>query len=248
MEYITTFHFIDKYLPKKGTVLDAGSGPGRYAIELAKRGYKVTLFDLAPENLEFARKKLQRLHLPGRASNFVEGSVEDLSAFPRGSFDAVLCLGGPLSHLMNVKERKKAVSELVRVAKVDAPIVVSVINKFPMLLYELRGEHGLRDPVGRRIFRRILKSGDYFGESLFTAFHGFMPEELRELFSIPSVRILEMAGLEGLAANNGADLNALAKRKSLWNMWLEAHYATCTHPAVQAFSAHELLVAKKTKG
>jgi hypothetical protein len=36
-------HFLEKYLPKKGLVLDAGGGPGRYTIELAKKGYDVVL-------------------------------------------------------------------------------------------------------------------------------------------------------------------------------------------------------------
>ena len=38
LEFIVTMHFLEKHLPKKGLVLDAGGGPGRYTIELAKRG------------------------------------------------------------------------------------------------------------------------------------------------------------------------------------------------------------------
>jgi ubiquinone/menaquinone biosynthesis C-methylase UbiE len=37
------------------TALDLGGGPGTYSIEMAKRGIKVTLFDL-PETIEIARK------------------------------------------------------------------------------------------------------------------------------------------------------------------------------------------------
>ncbi|MFB0567325.1 MAG: class I SAM-dependent methyltransferase, partial [Candidatus Bathyarchaeia archaeon] len=37
LEYLITMHFLEKYLPSKGLILDAGGGPGRYAIELAKR-------------------------------------------------------------------------------------------------------------------------------------------------------------------------------------------------------------------
>ena len=40
LEYETTMTFLKKYLPKKGLILDAGGGPGRYTIELAKKGYK----------------------------------------------------------------------------------------------------------------------------------------------------------------------------------------------------------------
>jgi len=43
LELDTTMFFLNQYLPKKGIVLDAGGGPGRYTIELAKRGFDVIL-------------------------------------------------------------------------------------------------------------------------------------------------------------------------------------------------------------
>ena len=39
MEYITTIHYLEKYLPKNGVVADIGSGPGRYSLWLAQHGY-----------------------------------------------------------------------------------------------------------------------------------------------------------------------------------------------------------------
>ncbi|MCK4722519.1 MAG: class I SAM-dependent methyltransferase, partial [Dehalococcoidia bacterium] len=48
LELNTTLHFLEKYLPSEGLILDAGGGPGRYTIELAKRGYDVVLLDLTP--------------------------------------------------------------------------------------------------------------------------------------------------------------------------------------------------------
>jgi len=37
LEFIVTMHFLNKHLPKSGLILDAGGGPGRYTIELAKK-------------------------------------------------------------------------------------------------------------------------------------------------------------------------------------------------------------------
>ena len=46
MEYITTIHYLEKYLPKKGGVVaDIGSGPGRYSLWLAQHGYDVVSVD-----------------------------------------------------------------------------------------------------------------------------------------------------------------------------------------------------------
>ena len=57
MEYEVVLYFLEQFLPPAGHILDLGGGPGRYAVYLAKRGYQVTLVDLAPENIRFAREK-----------------------------------------------------------------------------------------------------------------------------------------------------------------------------------------------
>lgn len=46
IEFQVNWHYIKKYLPRSGYVLDNGAGPGKYSIELAKDGYYVTLTDL----------------------------------------------------------------------------------------------------------------------------------------------------------------------------------------------------------
>jgi ubiquinone/menaquinone biosynthesis C-methylase UbiE len=48
-EFAVTIRALAGHLPPPpARVLDCGGGPGRYAIELARRGYDVTLFDLSP--------------------------------------------------------------------------------------------------------------------------------------------------------------------------------------------------------
>ena len=54
LEFQTTLHSLENHLPPNGLILDAGGGPGRYTIELARRGYEVVLLDMTPANLEFA--------------------------------------------------------------------------------------------------------------------------------------------------------------------------------------------------
>lgn len=53
-------YFLKKYLPKRGLILDAGGGPGRYTIDLAKLGYDVILLDLTPRLLRIAKRKIRR--------------------------------------------------------------------------------------------------------------------------------------------------------------------------------------------
>jgi ubiquinone/menaquinone biosynthesis C-methylase UbiE len=55
-----TWRFTEPYLPKQGVALDAGGGAGGWAVEMAKRGLKVMLYDLSPDMLKEASKKIGR--------------------------------------------------------------------------------------------------------------------------------------------------------------------------------------------
>ena len=74
LEFDTTFRFLEKYLPDQGHILDAGGGPGRYTIELAGRGYQLTLLDFTPVILEFARRCIKRAGVKKKVQQVVEGS------------------------------------------------------------------------------------------------------------------------------------------------------------------------------
>ena len=242
LEFETTLWVLKRYLPSRGWVLDAGGGPGRYTVELARRGYDVTLLDFTPELLNQARRNLRRAHLTERIRQVVEGSIVDLSGFESDSFDGVLCLGGPLNHVLDAHQRRMAARELVRVAKRGAPIFLSVIGRLNPLVDGL-----VRHPDGiladSRHHLRILRSGDYDGHRGFAPCHFFEPEELESLLREEGLRVEEVAGLEGLAAHHRRELNRLVRSDpKAWKMWMNFHLLTCRIPAVVATSEHFIAV------
>jgi SAM-dependent methyltransferase len=242
LEFETTLHFLEKYLPPNGLILDAGGGPGRYTLELARRGYQVVLYDLTPANLAFAGRQLKRAKLPQGSNSLVEGSIVDLSQFADGTFDAVICLGGPLSHVLGAERRDRAISELIRVAKKGAPLFVSVMGRLSLLIIELTM---FQDEIEMPHFIQIRDTGEYEGDHGFTACHFFLPEELRDAFGGKGVIILEMVGLEGINSHHARYINQLAKNELRWQTWLETHISTCTHPSVVGISEHMLIVCQK---
>ncbi len=242
LELDTTFYFLDRYLPPNGLILDAGGGPGRYTFDLAKRGYQVALLDATRANLEFARRKAKRLGVHGQIREITEGSIVDLSRYQDNSFDAVLCTGGPLSHILDPRERQKAINELTRVAKPGAAIFASVMGKLAVLVVILAtSQREIQEPR----FQLIRKTGDYLGGYGFTACHFYLPDELRQEFRHKNLELLELAGLEGISSNHARELNKLAKDEESFRIWLETHYQTCTHPAVVGISEHMLIVCRK---
>ena len=242
LEFDTTLHFLEKHLPAQGLILDAGGGPGRYTMELAQRGYDVTLLDATQANLDFARRQVHRRGLSLRVKEILLGSISDLSAFPDASFDAVLCSGGPLSHILDPRQRSRAISEMLRVVKPSAPLFVSVMGHLSVLVVILiEGQHEIEMPH----FKDIRDTGDYLGGQGFTACHFFLADELRAAFNLPGVDILKMVGLEGISTHQNRKLNQLAKDARRYEIWLETHFQTCTHPAVVDTSEHMLIICRK---
>ena len=77
------------------TVFDGGAGSGRFSVLLAKRGIKVTHFDISQPMIDKAKATAER---EGVLQNitFVRGALEDLSAYADRSFDMVMSFDAPI--------------------------------------------------------------------------------------------------------------------------------------------------------
>ena len=58
LEYELTWRYLDKYLPPKGSVLEIGAATGRYTLELAKGGYRVSAVDISQILHELCRERI----------------------------------------------------------------------------------------------------------------------------------------------------------------------------------------------
>ena len=245
LEFDTTMLFLKKYLPKRGLILDAGGGPGRYTTELAGLGYDVVLLDFVPELLQIAKRKIKKEKAQDKVKQIVEGSLEDLSMFEDGTFDSVLCLGGALCHLVNKKRRKRAVSELIRVAKEGAPIFVSVIGRFAVCIKSIVGlwPEMLEAPD---VFRKYTTTGDYLGGWGFAPAHFYSLEELKNDFGSKTT-LLQMVGLEGIFSAHQRRYNQVYRQKKYNGILWETHLRTCTDPCVVGTSQHFMIILRKRK-
>jgi len=110
-------------------ILDVGCGTGRHAIELTRRGYRVTGIDLSASQLALAREKATREHLD---ITFLQADARDLPF--QGDFDVaiMLCEGG--FPLMETDEMNFAILESVtRALKDHARFIFTTLNGlFPL--------------------------------------------------------------------------------------------------------------------
>ena len=68
-------------------LLDAGCGTGRYATELARRGYVVHGIDASPELIDIAQRSINEARV---SASFAVGNVLQQ---PAARYDAILCRG-----------------------------------------------------------------------------------------------------------------------------------------------------------
>ncbi len=103
-------------------ILDVGTGTGRAAILLARRGARVAGIDASAEMLTVAARRAQAE--PGLPLSFARGDAHTL-AFPDRSFDAAVCL----RVVMHTQDWRRVVGELCRVARrrvvLDYPALTS---------------------------------------------------------------------------------------------------------------------------
>ncbi len=206
IEFASTLRLIEKYFPANGTVCDVGSGPGRYSIELAKRGYRVTLFDLSGKLLELAQRAFASEGI--RATQFIQGDARDLGVFEDESFDAALLLG-PLYHLVRRDDRSQAMSELVRILKPGGSAIVAFLNSWGLIRSgvvdfpkRFLNPAFLRSMLGEKAFEDHELSG-------FTECHWSNPEIAGKEIQDAGLRIVSHAGAEGFVGGMAPLLEAL---------------------------------------
>jgi ubiquinone/menaquinone biosynthesis C-methylase UbiE len=242
LEFQVVMHHMRKHLPPSGKILDAGGGPGRYAIELCRARYEVVLLDLSPGNIALAGEKfsLQPTEVQDKLLEAVVGDVRDLSRFEVGSFDAVLCLGGPLTHISDADDRSRAISELVRVAKPGAVVCIEVVGYLAVLrTILLEFSHELLDPS----FEKLVQDGDATGPTK-SMWHFFRADEIRQLAETHGLKTVTMAGCQGLSTSLVEATNRVAEDEAKWQVWIDLLLRTSTEPAVIDMAEHILYIGR----
>lgn len=243
-ELLSTLRLVDKFFPSTGRIADIGSGPGRYAVELLRRGYAVTLVDLSEQSIAFAQRKLAELGVHAEASYAIDAC--NLSPLPDGLFDAALHLG-PMYHIIDPARRRRALAELFRVLKPGAPAIVGFINPWGVLrsgLTEFPDEYHDESHI-RQLLQTYIQAGeqDAFTEAAFVA----PPQALDELVAAGFI-VKCRAGVEGFASGALGPVATLHENDpSAYATVARLVAETATHPAYRDCTEHLHVVVRKPR-
>lgn len=242
-EYAVTKRALKDHLPPPpARLLDCGGGPGRYAIELAKQGYAVTLFDLSSINLSWARTQAYAANVT--LDGYEYGSASDLGRFADESFDAVLMLG-PLYHLIELKDREAALRQSYRVLKPGGVLFAAFISQYAGLRFLLKEdpEFLARSPERVAAFWQTGSFPPERGDGTEFIAYFIPPAEVRPLIERAGLVVHTVLGVEGLASMIDDRLNTL--EGEVWERWVEINYRLAADPGLHGACEHLLCVAEK---
>jgi S-adenosylmethionine-dependent methyltransferase len=241
LEYDLTWRYLTQYLPPRGRVLEIGAATGRYTLGLAKRGHRVTAFDMSEKLIEIGRQKIVAEELEKRVK-FILGDARDLSEVTEQDFDAVLLMG-PLYHLVEEADRKATLKEARDRLKKDGILFSSFISRF--------GIHGdllrnLPDWIDNQAeVQNIIGMGKNPDHIPGSGFRGYFAKvaEIAPLHEALGFETLVVAGVEPAISSDDESYNKLSGRQR--QLWLDLLHQISTEPSILGASRHILYIGKK---
>ena len=214
-------------------VLDAGAGPGRFTLELARLGATIVAGDISARQLELHAARTAEVEASIESRELID--ILDLSGYDTASFDAVICYGGPLSYVLG--EADKALAELLRVTKPGGHVLLSVMSllgatraffsAFPELIEEFGWERAVAD---------IFATGDLPGDiNRGHVCRLYRWSDLERLFSAHPCRVVAASASNFLSVTNES-----------WNdRFLELELEACREPGALDGGTHIVAVVER---
>lgn len=243
-----TWDYLDRYLPQNpnSVVLDAAGGTARWAIPIAKRGYKVVLVDLSQGMLDVAKRKIREQRLD-KSISLIKGDMTHIE-YPDEFFDFILCFTDALPL---AEEIDKTVQEFRRVMKKDSYLFADLINRFGLLMPHVSGDPYNATKVTALIDRLETETSiagkSTRGKEFRWLWH--FPEEAKELFTRNNLHVEKLIGKpttllwrNPLLVHRGQDLKA---SKRLFNGILRLERALCEEPTLLGMAAKFMIIARK---
>jgi ubiquinone/menaquinone biosynthesis C-methylase UbiE len=229
-------------------VLEAGAGPGRFTIEMARIGATITACDLSDVQLSVNREKVTEAGLADRVTGWHQADIVDLGRFESNRYDAVVCVGSVLSCVLD--KTPEAVSELVRTCKPGGLIVISVTSRHGYVRAFLKQILALANAGDAQLSAvdTAVRTGDVVGiqaEIELLTTHFFTWEELRGLLVERDCEIVTASASNFLSADDPELDAALAGNQALMDRFVQWELEACRAPGAIDGGTHILTVARK---
>lgn len=244
IEAARTKELLLRFLRPGMTVCDVGGGVGYYSDWLAARGYTVSLYELAPSAVRYA---IEHQTVPYHAEPADARSLP----VPDSSCDALLLMG-PLYHLMDRRDRLRALREACRALRPGGLLIATGISKFSSATWALSTYRTANDFINDEVYMDMLRGeltkGEHHRPEKYPNFiaeaYFHTPEALALELEEAGFHMKGMTAIEGIIWST-PDLNAKWEDPGSRERLLELLRLTESEPSVLGYSPHFMAVATK---
>lgn len=241
-------HYLQQYIKQGDNVLEIGPGPGRYTIELAKLGAKISIIDISSVQLQLNQQKVTEAGYEEAIAWRKKMDIRDLSELEDESFDAIVAYGGPLSYVFEYV--RDALGEVIRVTRTNGYIFLGVMSTVGTFQYLLEEVFKLVDDVGIERTEQALMDGNVIGNVAAPNkhyCHMFRWSELREILSEYPCEIV-IASASAVLSNSLSSheiLEEIMKDQKSWNAFLRWELDVCKESGAIDCGTHMIVVLRK---
>lgn len=231
---------LNALLPAESAVLDCAAGTGIYALHLARGGHRVTATDFAPRHVAMLASAAAANPDLQLETGWMD--ARDMSRMPDDAFDVVLNMG-PFYHLPDEADRRKCLSESLRLLRPGGLLAVSYISRFSVFPYVgLTDRRFLTEPL----FRRLLDSGEIRSDDpdcFWTDTWYADPMEMETLMTGSGCAVVDHFMQDGLSPLLKDRVDNLSEAE--FEVWRRYHRAICRERSILGTSGHLVIVGKK---
>ncbi len=244
IDFAVHIHYLQQCLERGQRVLEVGAGAGRFTREIAALADRVMVVDISEDKLRRNRRYAEALGYAASIEDWRQADMRDLAGvFEDDEFDAVVCFGGPLSYVFDLRE--KALRELVRVARPGGLLLLSARSLWGTLHENLPRILSQVDP---RMNREIIETGDLGPSQVAPVerfWHAYRAAEFREFITGAGCEVLLLSASNCLTSTWEQILPAWRDDEKIWQHLLEIEIEACREPGCLDMGSHILAVARK---
>ena len=226
VEFLTSMKYIHEYLEEEDSIVDIGSGPGRYALVLKEEGHPVTA-------VEYVRPNIGMLRAKDKDIRIVEASAVDLPMFQNDEFDVGIMFG-PMYHLYSKEDKLKALMEAKRIVK-KYLFVTYIMNEYSVI------EYAFKDNRYKEVKDKLNES--FHIDNPEALFFQVRTEDIDELNRLAGLKLIRRFASDGPSDYMRDTINRMDDET--FEAYLNFHYATCERKDLIGASSHVVDILTK---
>ena len=246
LNYLVHMDVLKTHITTEMDVLEVGAGAGIYTKELVHMARRLVVSDLSEVQLALNRNHMRELGVLDLVAEHEVLDMVDLGALEPGSFDAVVCVGGPLSYLLD--KEPVGVQQLFRVVRPGGIVVLGVMSLINTVVLAMGMLPAEKEAIGMDNLRWLLETGlqdrEHHPASEHYC-HMMTSTDVDRLLAGEPVDVVEKraAGVLGMAGE--AALDAVREDDDLWNLVVERELAWSRLPGTLDVGDNIVYVIRK---